>query len=173
MNSSSDIDGEGRVLLFTGGDPIAALVKWQSRSKYSHAALLPAHTNTIVESYPFAGVRKRTLIARDWERIHAFKVRGMTVRQWQAAVSWAESQLGCEYDWRNVLRFVSRLPGVKNHRWFCSELVFKAIEKTHLRLLQMPAEYVDPGHLATSPHLQRDCQFELMMQAYFDDSYPN
>lgn len=74
---------------------------------------------------------------------------------------------------RNVLRFVSRLPGRDNRRWFCSELVFKAIEKTHLRVLQMTAEYVDPGHLATSPYLMRDEPFELMVQENFNDDSPS
>jgi len=153
----------GYVLLFTGGDPIAMLVKWQSRSMYSHAAMLIPGTTTVIESYPFYGVRKRVLTARDWERVHAYAVPGMTPRQWAAARQWAELQLGKWYDWRNVLRFVSRLPGRVNDRWFCSELVFAALERSYRRVLQTAAEYVDPGHLPTSPLLQRDVTFERLM----------
>ena len=54
-----------RILLFTGGDPISLIVKWQTRSKYSHAALLIPGTNTLIESFPFIGVRKRELTAKD------------------------------------------------------------------------------------------------------------
>jgi hypothetical protein len=153
----------GYVLLFTGGDPIAAIVKWQSRSEYSHAALLIPGTTTVIESYPFYGVRKRELTAKDWERVHAFAVPGMTVRQWNDARTYAELQLGKGYDWRNVLRFVSRLPARENDRWFCSELVFGVLERSYRRVLQMAAEYVDPGHLPTSPLLQRDVTFERVM----------
>lgn len=162
MNSHPDTTC-GRVLLFTGGDPIAAVVKWQSRSHYSHAALLIPGTNRVIESYPFRGVRERELTSKDWERVHAYEVPGMTAGMWDAACAFAQSQMGCGYDWRNVLRFVTRIPGRENGRWFCSELVFKALEKSYLRVLQMSAEYVNPGHLAASPYLLRDTEFELDM----------
>lgn len=154
----------GRVLLFTGGDPIAAIVKWQSRSHYSHAALLIPGTNTVVESYPFQGVRVRKLTPKDWQRIHAYEVPGMTGRQWEGCIDFARSQCGAGYDWRNVFRFVSRIPARQNHRWFCSELVFEAIAKVYLRILQMDAAYVNPGHLAASPYLRRDEAFEAAMR---------
>lgn len=156
-------DNLGFVLLFTGGDPIAAVVKWQSRSRYSHAALLIPGTCTVIESYPFHGVRKRRLTAKDWEQVHAYAVTGMTAAQWVAAVQFAESQVGKGYDWRNVFRFVDRVPARENDRWFCSELVFAAVAKAFRRLLQMQAEYVSPGHLPTSPLTVRDEVFERMM----------
>jgi hypothetical protein len=153
----------GHVLLFTGGDPIAALVKWQSRSEYSHAALLLPGGARVIESYPFYGVRSRELTAKDWEKVHAYAVPGMTGEQWCVAVAFAEAQLGNGYDWRNVLRFVSRLPATENNRWFCSELVFADLEYSYRKVLEMEAEYVDPGHLPTSPLLRRDVQFERLM----------
>lgn len=158
----------GRVLLFTGGDPIAAIVKWQSRSHYSHAALLIPGTNRVLESYPFHGVRERELIAKDWECIHAYEVTGMTAKQWEGAVQYGTSQLGKPYDWRSVFKFMTRTPAKENGKWFCSELVFKCIEKTYMRLLQMLAEYVNPGHLGASPYLRRDEAFELMMLQSFE-----
>lgn len=156
-------DGCGRVLLFTGGDPIAWVVRWQTRSDYSHAAILIPGTNTVVESYPGSGVRERELTGRDWERCHAFRVEGMTARQWEAAVAFCESQLGMGYDWRSVFKFLTRTAAKENGKWFCSELVFKALEKTFRRVLQMSAEYVNPGHLAASPLLVRDVEMERAM----------
>jgi hypothetical protein len=159
----------GRVLLFTGGDPIAAIVKWQSRSAYSHAALLIPGTNTVIESFPFRGVRQRTLSVRDWERIHAYEVIGMDAAQWQEALDFATARIGQGYDWRNVFRFLTRIPGRENQRWFCSELVFKAIEVAYRRLLNMSAEYVDPGRLAQSTLLRRDEAYELRMLQFLSE----
>lgn len=159
----------GRILLFTGGDPIAAVVKWQSRSHYSHAALLIPGTNSVIESYPFRGVRKRALGRKDWERIHAYEVEGMDGKQWAAAIQFCETQLGMPYDWRSVLKFVTRTPARENGKWFCSELCFKAIENVYRRLLQMKAEYCNPGHLAASPFTRRDEAFELSMQQFYSD----
>jgi uncharacterized protein YycO len=57
----------------------------------------------------------------------------MDAAQWQEAVDFATARIGQGYDWRNVFRFLTRIPGRENQRWFCSELVFKAIE-----VLQIP-----------------------------------
>ena len=73
------------------------------------------------------------------------------------------------YDWRSVFKFMTRIPARENGKWFCSELVFRAIEKTYMRLLQMKAEYVNPGHLGASPYLRRDDAFELSMQQLYSE----
>ena len=157
----------GRVLLFTGGDPIAMLVRWQSRSIYSHAALLIPGTNRVIESYPFKGVRERELTAKDWERIHVYEVPGMTGKMWDAACAYGQSQMGRSYDFRSVLKFVTRTPAKENGKWFCSELVFQMLAVAYLRVLQMRAEYVNPGHLALSPYLRRDEDYEAMMAQFY------
>lgn len=158
-----------RILLFTGGDPISLVVKWQTRSAYSHAAILLPDSNTVIESYPFAGVRKRTLTQKDWRRIHAFEVIGMSESQWRQAIAFAESRLGCGYDWRNVLRFVTRIPGRENRRWFCSELVHEAVASSFGRLLIKKSCEVDPGDLPASPLLRRDEALELAMHEFYSN----
>ena len=160
----------GHILLFTGGDFISWIVKWQSRSHYSHAALRIPGTNRVIESYPGKGVRERELTAKDWEKIHAYEVTGMTAEQWAEAVEFCQSQLGMPYDWRSVFKFMTRTPARENGKWFCSELVFRAIERTYIRLLQMTAEYVNPGHLGASPYLRRDDAFELSMQQFYSEA---
>ena len=83
----------GKVLLFKGGDWISWVVKWQSRSIYSHAALLIPGTLTCIESYPGVGVRKRELTAEDFGRADIYDVEGMTPEMWQVAIEFAEKQL--------------------------------------------------------------------------------
>jgi hypothetical protein len=79
--------------------------------------------------------------------------------------------LGKGYDWRNVFRFVSRVPARENDRWFCSELVFRAIEKTFRRILNMEAHYVNPGHLPASPLARRDEEFEMEMLSFLSADF--
>ncbi len=159
----------GRLLLFTGGDWISWIVKWQARSHYSHAAMLIPGTNAVIESYPGKGVRKRVLTAKDWERIHAYEIDGMDARQWAEAIQFCEAQLGMPYDWRSVFKFVTRTAASENGKWFCSELCFKAVENVYRPLLQMTAEYANPGHLGASPYARRDKAFELMMQQFYSE----
>jgi uncharacterized protein YycO len=144
----------GKVLLFKGGDPISWIVKVQSRSIYSHAALLIPGTSQCIESYPGSGVRIRELSAKEFERADIYDVRGMTPAMWEKAIEFARSQIGMGYDWWSVIRFVSKRPARENQRWFCSELVHKAISEAGIRLLErIPSAEVSPAHLAISPLL--------------------
>lgn len=169
MNAPEPASNLGRVLLFTGGDPIATLVKWFTRSHYSHAAILIPGTNRVIESYPFKGVRERELTAKDWERIHVYEVPGMTGKMWDAACAFGQSQMGKPYDFRSVLKFVTRTPAKENGKWFCSELVFQMLAVSYLRILQKRAEYVDPGDLPASPFLRRDEAYELRMAQFYSE----
>jgi uncharacterized protein YycO len=144
----------GKVVLFKGGDPISWLVKWQTRSVYSHAALLIPGTRTVIESYPGSGVRIRFLNASDLERVEFYDVKGMDEEQWQSAISFARAQIGAGYDWWSVLRFVSKRPARENGRWFCSELVHKAISEQGIRILErIPSAEISPALLGISPIL--------------------
>jgi len=144
----------GKVLLFKGGDPISWLVMKQSRSIYSHVALLIPGTNECIESYPGPGVRRRKLTAKDFARIDIYDVQGMTPERWAIALAFAQYQIGKKYDWWSVLRFVSKRTALENDRWFCSELVHKSLAEAGVRLLErIPSAEVAPAHIAISPLL--------------------
>jgi uncharacterized protein YycO len=139
------------VLLFKGRGLISTAIRWQSRSIYSHAALL-MRDGRIVESWQGAGVRTKTLT--DWSDIDVFDVAMLTDLEWDLAIDYALDLVGRGYDYKAVLRFVSRRPAADNDRWFCSELVFAAIESAGLPLLaRTSAAAVSPGMLALSPYL--------------------
>lgn len=144
----------GKVVLFKGGDPISWAVQWQTRSVYSHAALLIPGTRTVIESYPGTGVRIRHLTDKDMERVEMYDVKGMTPEMWASAIDFARAQIGMSYDWWSVMRFVSKSPARDNGKWFCSELVHKAIAEQGIRLLErIPSAEVSPALLGISPLL--------------------
>lgn len=150
-----------KVLLFKGGDPISWLVCLQTRSPYSHAALLDTCGCCAVESFPGPGVRRRRLTKEDWSRIDVFDVRGMSPDQWKIALDFALSQLRKKYDWRSVFRFLDKLPASNNDRWFCSELVHGALAEAGVRVLErIPSAEVSPALLAVSPMLVPDPYFD-------------
>lgn len=141
------------VLLFRGRGIISTLIRWQSRSQYSHAALLMPD-GRIVESWQGAGVRTKPVT--DWTDIEAYDVAGMSDHQWDLALDFAMELEGHGYDYRAVLRFVSRRPAADNERWFCSELVFAALQSAGVDLLsRISAAAVSPGMLSLSPRLIR------------------
>ncbi len=138
--------------MFRGGDPISWLVQVQTRSPYSHTALLRSCGCCVIEAFPCTGVRVRKLTAKDWARIDAFDVPSLSPHGWVEAECFALSQLGKPYDWRGVFRFVDKLPAPKNNKWFCSALVHKAIAFGGVRLLErIPSAAVSPALIAYSP----------------------
>lgn len=147
-------DDTVKILLFRGGDCISWLVKAQTRSPYSHAALLAACGCCVIESYPFAGVRMRKLTAQDIARIDAFDVPGITQDQWQAARAFAYTQMGRPYDIISVLRFVDKLPASENGKWFCSEIVHESfVQVGHPLLERINSAEVSPAMIAWSPRV--------------------
>lgn len=140
------------VLLFRGRGILSSLIRWQTRSAYSHAAL-HLGSGRIIESWQGAGVRVASL--NDWSNVTQFRVRGMTGEQWQRALTFAHYEIGAGYDYLGVIRFVSRRRLPLNERWFCSELVFASLKFGGVRLLERTeAAEVSPGMLALSPLLE-------------------
>jgi len=72
-------------------------------------------------------------------------------------------QTGKRYDYRGVLRFISRSKVRSNDRWFCSELVVSAFQAVGINLLaRIESGKVSPQLLWHSPLLEkqeqeRDC----------------
>lgn len=144
-----------QVALFKNSGPIASLIKWQTDSPYSHAALLfRGETGDILlQSNPGRGVHwtanpdlRRADIFDYVEHIHS----GLAFSMY----NFAKAQLGKGYDYFGVARFISRRRLPENDRWFCSELVFAAFRSVGIRLLErIEAWQVDPGMLSFSPLL--------------------
>lgn len=147
---------KGYVLLWRGSGLIGWLIKWQTRSQYSHAALMYPDGETILEAKEFRGVQRRKLTDKDRKLVDVFEVIGMSDTAWTDAFLLGEKHLGAKYDWWSVLKFVSRRPAKVNKRWFCSELVCHCIKTAFGPLLErMPCHETNPGHLSLSPLLRR------------------
>jgi len=108
----------------------------------------------IVESWQGSGVRIKSV--KDWTDIEIYDVVGMDDFAWSLALDFAADLVGSGYDYKAVMRFVSRRPASDNERWFCSELVFAALQSAGISLLsRISAAAVSPGMLALSPLLVR------------------
>jgi uncharacterized protein YycO len=131
------------------------LIRWQTDSQYSHAALL-FDDNWLIESGVEHGVRQREFVYDP--AIHdVFNVLPPPFGgEADSILRFAERQAGKKYDFWGCLRFISRRRLPENDKWFCSELVFEAFAQAGYRLLNNVESYqVSPGDLATSPYLFR------------------
>jgi uncharacterized protein YycO len=132
------------------------LIRWQTRSDYSHASLyLPGQG--IIEAREGKGVQHlREYEPKDGERIELYRIEGMADADAQSAWEFAEAQIGKAYDWTMVLRFVSRRQESRSssEKWFCSELVYASLKAAGIELLRATDPWeVSPGLLGRSPRL--------------------
>jgi len=146
-----------RIALYRGTGAVGWLIQKQSRSVYSHAALLvPGTTNRVVEAREFKGVQLNTLTENDKLTIDWYAIPTMTDAQFDVAYTFALKQIGMPYDYWSVARFLTKVPARDNGKWFCSELAFKAVAEGGVRLLgRIPSAEVAPGMLSYSPLLQQ------------------
>lgn len=143
------------VALFQGPGLVSRLIRWQTRSAYSHAAIvLPS--GAVIESREGIGVRQLSALEpKHGEEIDFFAV-DVTDEQLAALTRFLHRQLGKKYDWTMVARFVTRRQESRasRGRWFCSELVFAAFQVAGIHLLRGTEPWeVSPGLLARSPLL--------------------
>jgi uncharacterized protein YycO len=146
-----------RIALYRGRGTVGWLIKRQTRSVYSHAALLvPGSSDRVLESREFAGVQLTTLSEYDKTFIDWFAIPDMKPEQYERAFNFAMMQMGMKYDYWSVARFLTKVPARENDKWFCSELVHKAIAEGGTRLLcRIQSAEVSPGLLSYSPRLMQ------------------
>lgn len=148
-----------RVALFPGGSGlISRAIRWQTRGRYSHAAILFSD-GVLIEARERFGVRRlwpyAAAVYLGAERAELFR---LTVPVQEApARAFAEAQLGKAYDIGSVLRFITRSQETRtgSGKWFCSELTFATLTKAGAPpLARIEPWAVSPEHLSHSPHLE-------------------
>lgn len=137
------------ILLYHGHGIIDTLIRWQTDGRVAHAAL--RNKGEVIEARPKEGVIRRPYTAAD-AQAEAYAVPSMTDAEWRDAWSFANSQVGKKYDWLGIFRFLTRNKEQDPARWFCSELVFAAIDYSGPNLLErVPAYKVSPEGIRRSP----------------------
>jgi len=143
------------ILLMRGRGFISSLIRFQTRSEFTHAAIL-IPTGEIIEAYQGDGVRKKRLA--DWRGVTGFTVPRATARDWARVIAFMEDEIGAMYDYQSVLQFVTRRKETRasQDKWFCSELVFAAFEAAGIDLLERTtAANTSPRDLSLSPLLHQ------------------
>lgn len=144
--------------LFKSRSLLSGLIKLQTRSPYSHAALM-LEDGVVIEAWTSGGVRMTDLAIGHvaGTEIDVFDVAGMNSERDEIVFEFAKSQIGKAYDFSSVLRFVTRCQAdrTSSGAWFCSELCFAAYQKAGINLLERIEPWaVSPGMLAYSPLLK-------------------
>ncbi len=140
-----------KVLAYQGRGWVSKSIQWQTRSPWSHVGIL-LDNNRVVEAWHRGGVCLHDHIGS----VHSpgTKVSVFSIEQEfnEAQVEdWLLEQIGKDYDFRSVARFVSRRTAPANDRWFCSELVHAALP---FLLERIKSARVSPRDIVMSPLLK-------------------
>jgi uncharacterized protein YycO len=144
-----------RIALYQGVGGLSRAIRFLTRSKYSHAAFL-LNDNTVIEAWTDGGVRHvANLSVRHTPGtvvdIYQYDTP-LSPREEDVLLNFLHEQLGKDYDFSHVLRFVTRRPGKEDTtEWFCSELVDAASNAVKRVLFKETKSWeVSPGLLPRS-----------------------
>lgn len=147
-----------RILAYEGISPISRAIRWQTRSPYSHVAILTSAGN-VIEAVPWHGV---VCSGDPWQyhrpntRIDVFDFTyPLTDYEERVGLQWLLAQVGKPYDYRGVIRFVTRVPHTVNGAWFCSELIAEVCNVMNRPITRLPAHNAAPRDVVASPKLIR------------------
>ena len=148
------------VALYKGTSWTSRIIRWFTRSEYSHAAWVEVSGKTW-ESWEPGGVRTvpSPLVGHDPRTpIDFFFVQGMDEISAQLVTDFFRRQLGKPYDFWGIIGFLSRRSRrACDPRWFCSEILIEALRAGGLHILsnRLDSYKVTPRDVAVSPLLIR------------------
>ena len=127
------------------------MVRRVTRSWATHAEFIDTTAGTAFGAY-LSGVRTRPIDYAKFEREERFTAPNIA-----EAYAWAQTQSGKRYDYSAIFGIFLDREWRDDTRWFCSELVAAAFEKTNTPLLNPNAETwrITPRDLLLSMWLAR------------------
>jgi uncharacterized protein YycO len=146
-----------KILLFKGRGFVSWLIRFQTRSKYSHVAIVVG--DWLYEAWQGAGVRKvpyaEHVAKNGGDNVDVFRLDPGLPFDEAAALAYLEARVGKGYDYWGVIRFVTRRRMPANDKEFCSEYGFSAVLSGGVQLFRDTEPYeVSPGLFGRSPLLK-------------------
>ena len=134
------------------------LIKWFTRSEYSHISTWFVQEAVVIESREGKGVIERSstlfqeAILKGVISVYKFDI---TEEQKEQMLREMRATLGKKYDWLHVAKFVTRRRGSSDDRWFCSEHFLHHAQSARVSILNMDPWLADPGHIVRSPNVTK------------------
>jgi len=142
-------------------DPLSAVIVGETRTQYTHAAVLVDEaTNKICEAY-MPQVRFRFLLNSELAGIDAFDISGLNPERVAGALAYCAAAVAAQepYSIENLCRFNPFLRDLLGEAQdvgvhspvICSQFAFDVFDRgAHIKLLNAPSYVLAPGYLAWS-----------------------
>lgn len=143
------------ILAYQGISFVSKLVRFQTRSIYSHIGIEDPDTRRVIEAL---AQKFQVVLADDFRQYHTpgtvVDVFHVDLPDPELAWHWAMDQVGMPYDFRGVFRFLTRVPATINGAWFCSELGARFCEIGGNKIVRLRPEFCAPRDLPASMKLE-------------------
>lgn len=144
-----------KIMLFKGTSFISRAIRFQTRSVYSHAAILDQ--SIVTESWHKGGVRQYPLEElrhnhKSGTGIDIYDIRGPY--DVAAVRTFLSQAIGKKYDFKSIFRFLTRRRAQADDKYFCSELVLHAFAEGGFDILHIRPSEASPRDLSISPLLK-------------------
>ena len=136
-----------KILLSTNNKLGSRLIRLGTWSKYSHCDVF-TEDGSIIGAVPFKGVIEYDPTERLTDRHEVRIVNNVDAVQ---VVSALRSQVGRAYDWSGVISIPIHRDWHSRDKWFCSELIAWAVERTGIQIIRKQSNRITPQDLLDSP----------------------
>ena len=144
-----------KILAYRGVSWISKAIRWQTRSKYSHIAI-ELNDGSVIEAWHIGGVANNPsfkTVHSPKTKVDVFEIVGKYDEK--KVFEFLTMQLGHKYDFRSIVRFITRKSSKISPKWFCSELACEAFREGGLDLLsRISSSHISPRDIAISPMLK-------------------
>jgi uncharacterized protein YycO len=153
-----------KLAFYRGKSIVSKLIRWKTRGVYSHVAVM-FDNGKILEAWQGTdSVRWIDSLAnghRAGTLIDIYTVDAPIDEE--RAFRFAESQIGKEYGYRTIAKFLTNTSGDDPDEWICSEIALAVAAAGGVPLLARVEAYkVSPVTLSWSPFLKLTGQVELV-----------
>lgn len=144
-----------KILAYRGVSWISKVIRWQTRSKYSHIAI-ELEDGSVIEAWHIGGVANNP----SFKTVHSPKTKVDVLEiigqyDEKKVLEFLKMQIGHKYDFRSIVRFITRKSSHVSPNWFCSELANEAFREGGLNLLsRISSSHVSPRDIGISPALR-------------------
>jgi len=144
-----------QLAFYRGTSLLSRFIRWKSRGKYSHAAILFSNGECLEAWHATNSVRWITNLGdghTNGTQVDIFDLPESLNEA--AAKDFAQQQIGKKYGLKEVLMFLTNTSGDNPNNWFCSEIALAIARAGGINLLaRVDAYKVSPSMLSWSPYL--------------------
>jgi len=149
-----------KLAFYKGTSLVSRLIRWKTRGKYSHVAVI-FNNGKILEAWQGTNSVRWISSLSDGHtpgtKVDIFDIDTLLMEG--AAEKFAKSQVGKEYGYRTILKFLSNTSGDNKDEWICSEIALAiAIAGGVPLLARVDAYKISPAMLSWSPLLTFNSQ---------------